>query len=171
MDIPVDAIKYGLVELLDVRNHPILIHCNKGKVKLFVFVCFFFFVFEKQLFLLTFLTFWKKKKHRTGCMVGCLRKVQKWSITSIFDEYRRFAGTKVRTLDQQFIELFSQDIVYDKRYKPDWLEWKLDLWVDCTVFNQPPKTNWQRQKVASDEKQTSQLLVQKKKSLENLWLV
>lgn len=28
-------------------------------------------------------------------MVGCLRKVQNWSITFIFDEYQRYAGTKV----------------------------------------------------------------------------
>lgn len=39
--------------------------------------------------------------------MGCLRKVQNWSLTSIFDEYRRFAGAKVRMLDQQFMELFD----------------------------------------------------------------
>ncbi|CAH1757109.1 1416_t:CDS:2 [Entrophospora sp. SA101] len=27
-------------------------------------------------------------------VLGCLRKLQKWSMTSIFDEYKRFAGTK-----------------------------------------------------------------------------
>lgn len=48
-----------------------------------------------------------KGKHRTGVLVGCVRKVQRWSLTSIFDEYRRFAGNKVRLLDQQFIELFD----------------------------------------------------------------
>ncbi|BBN05176.1 tyrosine-protein phosphatase SIW14 [Marchantia polymorpha subsp. ruderalis] len=76
VDIPEDVIRDALKILLDVKNHPILIHCNKGK-------------------------------HRTGCLVGCLRKVQNWSLTSIFDEYRRFAGTKVRMLDQQFMELFD----------------------------------------------------------------
>ncbi|KAJ7540454.1 hypothetical protein O6H91_10G015800 [Diphasiastrum complanatum] len=76
VDIPEDVIREALKILLDVRNHPILIHCNKGK-------------------------------HRTGCLVGCLRKVQNWSLTAIFDEYRRFAGTKVRMLDQQFMELFD----------------------------------------------------------------
>eukprot|EP00246_Nothoceros_aenigmaticus_P001102 TRINITY_DN1144_c0_g1_i2.p1 TRINITY_DN1144_c0_g1~~TRINITY_DN1144_c0_g1_i2.p1 ORF type:complete len:201 (+),score=25.12 TRINITY_DN1144_c0_g1_i2:450-1052(+) len=76
VDIPDDVIREALKVLLDVRNHPLLIHCNKGK-------------------------------HRTGCLVGCLRKVQNWSLTSIFDEYRRFAGTKVRMLDQQFMELFD----------------------------------------------------------------
>jgi len=48
-----------------------------------------------------------KGKHRTGVLVGCFRKQQQWSLTSIFDEYRRFAGAKVRMLDQQFIELFQ----------------------------------------------------------------
>lgn len=77
--------------LLDVRNHPLLIHCNKGK-------------------------------HRTGCLVGCLRKVQRWSLTSIFDEYRRFAGNKVRILDQQFIELFQiSSVRYRAKHKPAWL--------------------------------------------------
>lgn len=63
-----------------------------------------------------------KGKHRTGCLVGCLRKVQRWSLTSIFDEYRRFAGNKVRILDQQFIELFQTSLVrYRAKYKPAWL--------------------------------------------------
>mmetsp|Transcript_86805 Transcript_86805/g.173292 ORF Transcript_86805/g.173292 Transcript_86805/m.173292 type:complete len:205 (-) Transcript_86805:67-681(-) len=43
-------------------------------------------------------------KHRTGCLVGCLRRVQRWSLVAIFDEYRRFAGSKARVVDQQFIE-------------------------------------------------------------------
>ena len=46
-------------------------------------------------------------KHRTGCLIGCFRKIQQWSLTAIFDEYRRFAEPKPRFLDQQFIELFD----------------------------------------------------------------
>ena len=46
-------------------------------------------------------------KHRTGCLVGCLRKVQQWSLVAIFEEYRRFAGNKARVVDQQFIERFT----------------------------------------------------------------
>eukprot|EP00250_Pteridium_aquilinum_P012170 c20547_g1_i1 orf=276-1019(+) len=76
VDMPKSVIKEVLKVVLDKRNHPILIHCKKGK-------------------------------HRTGCVVGCLRKVQNFSLTSIFDEYQRFAGTKARVLDQQFIELFD----------------------------------------------------------------
>jgi tyrosine-protein phosphatase SIW14 len=48
-----------------------------------------------------------KGKHRTGCLVGCLRKMQSWSYTSIFAEYRFFSGTKSRSTDQQFIQLFD----------------------------------------------------------------
>ena len=46
-------------------------------------------------------------KHRTGCLVGCLRKVQRWSLVAIFEEYRRFAGSKARVVDQHFIERFQ----------------------------------------------------------------
>uniref|UniRef100_A0A7S4C071 diphosphoinositol-polyphosphate diphosphatase n=1 Tax=Chrysotila carterae TaxID=13221 RepID=A0A7S4C071_CHRCT len=47
-------------------------------------------------------------KHRTGCLVGCIRNAQHWSLVSIFDEYRRFAGDKARVADQQFIERFRE---------------------------------------------------------------
>lgn len=50
-------------------------------------------------------------RHRTGIVVGCLRKLQRWSLTSIFEEYRRFAAGKVRLLNEQFVELFDTDLV------------------------------------------------------------
>ncbi|GAA6021903.1 hypothetical protein JCM11491_004787 [Sporobolomyces phaffii] len=50
-------------------------------------------------------------RHRTGTCVGCLRKLQHWNLTSILEEYRRFAGPKVRVLNEQFIELFDLDLV------------------------------------------------------------
>ncbi|KAL6990712.1 Tyrosine-protein phosphatase dsp1 [Sarracenia purpurea var. burkii] len=49
----------------------------------------------------------KRGKHRTGCLVGCLRKLQRWCLSSIFDEYQRFAADKTRVSDQTFIELFD----------------------------------------------------------------
>jgi hypothetical protein len=52
--------------------------------------------------------------HRTGTVLGCLRKAQRWSLTSIFDEYRRYAGPKVRLANEQFIELFDTDLVNGK---------------------------------------------------------
>ncbi|RKO98186.1 hypothetical protein CXG81DRAFT_29280 [Caulochytrium protostelioides] len=50
-------------------------------------------------------------RHRTGTVVGCMRKLQRWNLTSIFEEYRRYAGPKVRILNEQFIELFDTDLV------------------------------------------------------------
>ncbi|KAI9501706.1 tyrosine-protein phosphatase siw14 [Coemansia spiralis] len=91
-DIPEDVMTEALVVLLDRRNHPILVHCNKGK-------------------------------HRTGCLIGCLRKLMEWSNTSIFDEYRRYSAPKSRSMDQQFIELFDVGPVIervDPRFLPRW---------------------------------------------------
>ncbi|GAU14674.1 hypothetical protein TSUD_203230 [Trifolium subterraneum] len=76
VNIPNDKIREALKVVLDVRNHPVLIHCKRGK-------------------------------HRTGCLVGCIRRLQRWCLSSIFDEYQRFAGAKARVSDQRFIELFD----------------------------------------------------------------
>ncbi|KAJ4975338.1 hypothetical protein NE237_000444 [Protea cynaroides] len=75
-NIPEDMVREALKVVLDVRNHPVLIHCKRGK-------------------------------HRTGCLVGCLRKLQRWCLSSIFDEYQRFAAAKARVSDQRFMELFD----------------------------------------------------------------
>ena len=92
VSIPTDKITAALTTILDRRNHPILIHCNKGK-------------------------------HRTGCLIGCLRKLQQWSLTTIFDEYRRFSWPKSRSMDQEFIELYDERKVWegvDARWLPKW---------------------------------------------------
>jgi len=34
-------------------------------------------------------------RHHTGTVIGCLRKLQRWNLTSILEEYRRYAGSKV----------------------------------------------------------------------------
>lgn len=81
--ISADLITDAMKVLLSPENHPILIHCNRGK-------------------------------HRTGCLVGVLRRLQGWSLTIIFDEYRKFAAPKERSMDQQFIELYDQSDI--KRY-------------------------------------------------------
>ncbi|CAG8434604.1 10920_t:CDS:2 [Funneliformis caledonium] len=60
-------------------------------------------------------------RHRTGTIVGCLRKLQRWNLTSIFEEYRRYAGSKVRVLNEQFIELFDTDLVGVPVNRPKWL--------------------------------------------------
>ncbi|KAH7545273.1 probable tyrosine-protein phosphatase DSP4 isoform X1 [Ziziphus jujuba] len=76
VNIPEETIREALKVVLDMGNHPLLIHCKRGK-------------------------------HRTGCLVGCLRRLQRWCLSSIFDEYQRFAAAKARVSDQRFIELFD----------------------------------------------------------------
>lgn len=34
---------------------------------------------------------------KTGIVVACLRKKQKWNLSSIFEEYRRYDSLKVGT--------------------------------------------------------------------------
>lgn len=89
VQIPQDKITAALVTIMDRRNHPMLIHCNKGK-------------------------------HRTGCLIGCLRKLQQWSLTTIFDEYRRFSAPKSRSMDQEFIELYRESVVWSQLER-DWI--------------------------------------------------
>jgi tyrosine-protein phosphatase SIW14 len=60
-----------------------------------------------------------KGKHQTGCLVGCLRKLQRWGLMSIFEEYKRFSP-KPKPLDLQFIELFQPQILRDRNL-PDWI--------------------------------------------------
>lgn len=95
--VPDERIVSALSVIFDVRNHPILIHCNKGKVRPF----------------LQRVRVWASAdgpcpaQHRTGCLVGCLRKAQQWSHAAIFDEYRRYSAPKSRSIDQQYIEAFD----------------------------------------------------------------
>ena len=60
-------------------------------------------------------------KHRTGCLIGCIRKLQNWSLTMIFDEYRRFAFPKARALDQQFIEMYDDHDIKKVASANNWL--------------------------------------------------
>jgi len=46
-------------------------------------------------------------KHRTGCLMGILRRLQGWALTPVLAEYRMYATPKERVMDQMFIELFD----------------------------------------------------------------
>ncbi|TMW90625.1 hypothetical protein EJD97_015456 [Solanum chilense] len=70
------AITEALKVITDVRNHPVLIHCKRGK-------------------------------HRTGCLVGCLRKLQNWCMSAVVEEYKHYAGTKWRETDLKFLEKYD----------------------------------------------------------------
>ncbi|PWO00539.1 putative tyrosine-protein phosphatase OCA1 [Tilletiopsis washingtonensis] len=50
-------------------------------------------------------------RHRTGTVIGCLRKLQRWCLSAILEEYRRYTGQKVRVMDEQFLELWDIDLV------------------------------------------------------------
>eukprot|EP01028_Stygiella_incarcerata_P001723 TRINITY_DN1317_c0_g1_i1.p1 TRINITY_DN1317_c0_g1~~TRINITY_DN1317_c0_g1_i1.p1 ORF type:complete len:167 (+),score=30.61 TRINITY_DN1317_c0_g1_i1:56-556(+) len=63
----------------------------------------------------------KLGRHRTGTLIGCLRKLQGWDLTSILQEYKRYAGSKYRLENEQFIELFDIDLVQIPRECPPWL--------------------------------------------------
>jgi protein tyrosine/serine phosphatase len=59
--------------------------------------------------------------HQTGTLVGCLRRLQNWSLTSILVEYRSFAVHRsTRFGDEQFIELFDVDLVTLPYNLPSW---------------------------------------------------
>lgn len=90
-EVPEDIMHSALTALIDVRHHPILIHCNAGK-------------------------------HRTGCVSGCLRRLQGWALTSIFQEYNHFAGDKGRLADQLFIELYRPVVRVTPQYVAQWFE-------------------------------------------------
>eukprot|EP01101_Sappina_pedata_P009070 TRINITY_DN5173_c0_g1_i1.p1 TRINITY_DN5173_c0_g1~~TRINITY_DN5173_c0_g1_i1.p1 ORF type:complete len:250 (-),score=69.79 TRINITY_DN5173_c0_g1_i1:25-774(-) len=60
-------------------------------------------------------------KHPSGTIVGCLRRLQGWNLTSIFAEYRRFTDDKAHILNEQFIENFIFDVSKMSKSKPDWL--------------------------------------------------
>lgn len=50
--------------------------------------------------------------HRTGSVIGCLRKIQRWNLSAIFDEFRRYYGNgKPSGIHEQFIELFDVELV------------------------------------------------------------
>jgi len=59
--------------------------------------------------------------HQTGTLVGCLRRLQNWSLNSILVEYKSFACHRsTRFGDEQFIELFDVDLVTLPHHLPDW---------------------------------------------------
>jgi protein tyrosine/serine phosphatase len=62
-------------------------------------------------------------RYLSGVVIGCLRKYQKWSFISIFEEYRRFGGLRYQQPHEQFIELFDTDLVTpDEASVPRFLE-------------------------------------------------
>lgn len=46
-------------------------------------------------------------KHRTGCVVGVVRKISGWDTQSVVDEYRSFAEPKIRECDVEYLRAFQ----------------------------------------------------------------
>lgn len=46
-------------------------------------------------------------KHRTGCVVGVIRKVSGWNMQKVLDEYRTYAEPKIRECDVEYISAFK----------------------------------------------------------------
>ncbi|KAK0704882.1 tyrosine phosphatase family-domain-containing protein [Lasiosphaeris hirsuta] len=46
-------------------------------------------------------------RHRTGCVVAVVRKVSGWNLGSILEEYRNYAGPKIRDCDVKYITGFE----------------------------------------------------------------
>ncbi|KAI1106434.1 tyrosine phosphatase family-domain-containing protein [Jackrogersella minutella] len=57
-------------------------------------------------------------KHRTGCVVGVLRKASEWDTTSIIREYTKFAEPKVRETDVKYITNFRLSDLKSVMTKP-----------------------------------------------------
>ncbi|KAK5583927.1 hypothetical protein RB653_005532 [Dictyostelium firmibasis] len=59
--------------------------------------------------------------HQSGVLVGCLRRLQNWNLTSILVEYKAFSGqSNTRYVNEQFIELFDVDLVTFPNRLPTW---------------------------------------------------
>ncbi|CAB4252509.1 similar to Saccharomyces cerevisiae YNL099C OCA1 Putative protein tyrosine phosphatase, required for cell cycle arrest in response to oxidative damage of DNA [Maudiozyma barnettii] len=62
-------------------------------------------------------------RHRTGTVIGCLRRIMGWNLASVSEEYRRFTGSRGgRILVELLIEAFDTKIVeIVKADAPAWL--------------------------------------------------
>lgn len=62
-----------------------------------------------------------KGKHRTGLLVGLMRKLlQGWCLSGIFEEYEKFAMGKSE-FDLELIELWQPELWVDENNKPDFV--------------------------------------------------
>lgn len=77
----IESLCQALLFVSDSSNHPVYIHCNRGK-------------------------------HRTGCVVACLRKIQGLPMEEIISEYIAYAGPKAREGDISLIKSFEPAAVF-----------------------------------------------------------
>lgn len=92
VDIPEDIMHSIMEIVLEKENHPILIHCNHGKVILLPLL---------QIIITHSL------QHRTGCAVAVMRHVAGWNVDSILEEYQGYAEPKIRDCDVKYISRYE----------------------------------------------------------------
>jgi Tyrosine phosphatase family len=82
-------LKKVLRDILDPSNHPLLIHCNKGK-------------------------------HRTGSVVGCLRKIRDWSLSSIVSFVSSaLSHSLMKRMDCCDSQRLLEDLVYARHFSTE----------------------------------------------------
>ena len=99
--IPPHLMAMALELLFDTQCHPLLVHCNKGKASLVIHIS-------------CMKTSLRKAQHRTGCVIGCYRKMNDMPMGAILNEYRKYAGVKARILDEKFIETFDEHAMFTR---------------------------------------------------------
>lgn len=62
-------------------------------------------------------------RHRTGTVIGCLRRLQGWNLASVSEEYRRFTGARGGRIHVELlIENFDiSSVEIDPSKAPEWL--------------------------------------------------
>ncbi|KAL8877673.1 MAG: hypothetical protein Q9198_004353 [Flavoplaca austrocitrina] len=102
--IPLENVANALDILHDTEKHPVLVHCNKGKVSSY------FTSLHPHLPVITLHNPVHENrgvKHRTGCIIATYRLLSHWSPAATITEYRKYAGSKARPLDESFIYSFD----------------------------------------------------------------
>mmetsp|Transcript_31158 Transcript_31158/g.39098 ORF Transcript_31158/g.39098 Transcript_31158/m.39098 type:complete len:288 (-) Transcript_31158:19-882(-) len=71
----------------------------------------------------------ESSENAESVLVGCLRRLQIWSLTAIFDEYRAFPKQSSRLYDEneQLIERFDPDLVTLPENLPPWFVHHLQM--------------------------------------------
>ncbi|KAF6831604.1 tyrosine phosphatase [Colletotrichum plurivorum] len=74
-------------------------------------------------------------KHRTGCVVGVVRKVTGWELTNIVDEYRTYAEPKVRDCDVKYLTDFDLSDLSNLFVHEANLRFRVRHFVRVTLFS------------------------------------
>lgn len=96
--IPVKTMSAILRLVLNPRNHPLLLHCNHGRVR-------YSSLSTTQGVKSRLLT--PSHQHRTGCVVATIRKLHGWNLDAVLDEYKMYAEPKIRECDIEYIAAFN----------------------------------------------------------------